>query len=731
MRESIIISTFELNTVFAAFTMRLAHRSYFVLGAAAWLLMFVHSVHGAGAADTSRGDKMIAAYFRSETQKLASASLADVKSWDDWTSRRETYRQQLREMLGLDPLPERTPLQAVVTGTLERDDFKVEKLHFQSRPHLYVTANLYLPKKQTGHVPAILYVCGHTPSKENGVSFGNKTKYQHHGAWFARNGYACLVIDTLQMGEIEGIHHGTYRENMWWWNARGYTPAGVEAWNSIRAIDYLVSRPEVDPDRIGMTGRSGGGAYTWYATALDDRIKAAVPVAGITNLQNHVVDGCVEGHCDCMYMINTYRWDYPQLAALAAPRPLLISNTDRDTLFPFNGVVDVYQKVRRLYELDGKGDDVALQMAAGPHEDLQVLQLYALQWFNQHLKGENPTIETAAKDYFKPEELKVFNKLPADQINTRIQDTFVAVAPTRSLPASNDKWQTQRHEWLAVLRKKCFNGWPVEPNEDQSSQIRRVFEVDSGDARFTAYDFDSQPHITLRLYLLIPKDVPPAKLKGVALRVLDGADWQDFLSALRIDFADQLAGEPLPNPDAGNYSILREAITSGTGVAFIAPRGIGPTQWSSDGKTQIHIQRRFMLLGQTLDGMRVWDVCRAIQALQSVDGLGNVPLTLMGDREMAGIALYATLFGPSIDAVELNDLSKSHRTGPDFLNVLRFLDVPQAVAMVAEKSRVGIGQQDDDGWQYPLAVAKKLGWKDRIQIRPTWAEYRTTTGANK
>ena len=262
-------------------------------------------------------------------------------------------------------------------------------LYFQSRPHLYVTGNLYLPKKRNGRAPAILYVCGHSASRKNGISYGNKTNYQHHGAWFAQNGYVCLVIDTLQMGEIEGIHHGTYRENMWWWNARGYTPAGVETWNSIRAIDYLVSRPEVDPDRIGMTGRSGGGAYSWYAAALDDRIKAAVPVAGITNLHNHVVDGCVEGHCDCMYMMNTYRWDYPQLAALLAPRPLLISNTDRDKLFPFDGVVDIYQKVRRLYELDGKGDDIALQMAGGPHEDLQVLQLYALQWFNQYLKGEN------------------------------------------------------------------------------------------------------------------------------------------------------------------------------------------------------------------------------------------------------------------------------------------------------------------------------------------------------
>ena len=177
-------------------------------------------------------------------------------------------------------------------------------------------------------------------------------------------------------------------------------------------------------------------------------------------------------------------------------------------------------------------------MAAGPHEDLQVLQLYALQWFDQHLKGENRRIETAAKDYFKPEELKVFEKLPADQINTRIHETFVPQAASPSLPTSKAEWQSQRDQWLAELRTKCFRGWPAEPDAVSPARIRRVFTAHSDNAQFSAYDFASQPNITLRLYLLLPKDVPPAKLKSVALRVLDAADWQDFSSALRIDFAD-------------------------------------------------------------------------------------------------------------------------------------------------------------------------------------------------
>src|SRR5205085_3491907 len=123
---------------------------------------------------------------------------------------------------------ERTDLKATVTGTTDGGGFVVEKLHFQSRPGLYVTANFYRPKAIDKPLPAILYVCGHGNVKLDGVSYGSKASYQHHAAWFARHGYCCLILDTLQLGEIEGLHHGTNREHMWWWISRGYTPAGVE-----------------------------------------------------------------------------------------------------------------------------------------------------------------------------------------------------------------------------------------------------------------------------------------------------------------------------------------------------------------------------------------------------------------------------------------------------------------------------------------------------------------------
>src|SRR5688572_26114735 len=115
-----------------------------------------------------------------------------------------------------------------------------------------------------------------------------------------------------------------------------------------------------------------------------------------------------------------------------------------------------------------------------------------------------------------------------------------------------------------------------------------------------------------------------------------------------------------------------------------------------------------MLLGQTLDGMRVWDVRRAIQTIRSIEGFARVPISVEGKGKMSVIALYAALFEPDISSVALSDLPRSHRDGPDFLNVLRILDLPTSVAMLAENSKVGLHGKNKGDWQYPVAIAKKF-----------------------
>ncbi len=678
----------------------------------------------------TRGDLMLADYFRAETSALADRCLTDIKTLDDWNAKKTDYRQQLFEMLSLSPLPDRTDLKPVITGRIEHEFFTVEKLHFQSMPGLYVAANLYLPKKLAKPAPAILYVCGHAKVATNGVSYGNKTFYQHHGAWFARNGYVCLVIDTIELGEIEGTHHGTYREGMWWWNARGYTPAGVEAWNGIRALDYLQSRPEVDRNRLGMTGRSGGGAYTWWVAALDDRIKAAAPVAGITDLKNHVVDGAVEGHCDCMFTVNTYRWDYAQVAALVAPRPLLICNSDKDSIFPLDGVNRVHEKVRRIYDLHKAGDKLGLLITEGPHKDTQDLQLPVFRWFNRHLKGEDPIIEMAATKFFQPEHLKTFERIPPDERTSKIHETFVPMASPAGLPRTSEEWAQQRNVWESALREKVFAGWPAEPGSLQLEPVSTVaFSISGEGVQLRAYDFTSEHDVRLRFYVMQPSDpVPPNSI--INFQVLDGQEWVNWLALMRpvltlaaipLEFAEanSAVGATDRESQMERFRQFAQKLRQSHSIQVsFAPRGIGLTAWDQNERKRIQIRRRFMLLGQTLDGMRVWDIRRAIQAVRMVDDLGKKPLTLTGRKELGVDVLYAALFEKDVYALELSEIPQSHRLGPDYLNVLRVLDIPQVVAMAAEHTRVNLYQAEAADWKYPSAMRAALGWpKQQFQAR--------------
>ena len=619
--------------------------------------------------DTSRGDRLVAEYFRLQTDELTKNAFAEIETLEDWTERRGEYVRQLREMLGLDPLPDRTPLQPVVTGSIEKGGVIVERLHFQSLPGLYVTANFYRPREQTGPLPAVLYVCGHGGERKNGISLGNKTHYQHHGAWFARNGYVCLTIDTIQLGEIEGIHHGTYREKMWWWNNRGYTPAGVEAWNCMRSLDYLQSREEVDGERLGVTGRSGGGAYSWWIAALDQRIKAAVPVAGITSLHNHVVDGTVEGHCDCMFMVNTYRWDYPLVAALVAPRPLLISNTDKDRIFPLDGVVDVHAKVRKIYELYDAGDKLGLHITEGPHKDTQELRVHAFRWLNRFLRQDDSLLQMPATKLFDTQELRVFDAIPKDQCVTTIHDSFVAAAPADAIPMEESRAETFG-QWKRDLLDHCFRGWP---SDSPPVNMEVALTTKHEGRKVRAIDYDSQRPYRLRMYVVEPTD---ASADSYVIEVLTQDQWESVAAGLAVASIELSHA----NPNPATWQAISEKSRRAP-VVYVVPRGVGPTEWSRKERTRTHIRRRFMQLGQTAASMQIYDLRRAMQTLAGMDQFAGQVRDVRALGDASVWTLYASLFEDNIRELELQDLPIRNRDAPDILNVSRFVQLPHVVMM--------------------------------------------------
>ena len=607
------------------------------------------------------GDGVLRAYIKQEALRLDAAWLAGIKSAADWKARRAERRRQFLDMLGLWPLPERTPLKATVTGTLERGGFLVEKLHFQSRPHLYVTANLYRPAKAAGtgappqaKLPAVLYLCGHAGRGRD----GNKTAYQHHAIWLATHGYVCLILDSLQLGEIAAVHHGTYKYNRWWWHSRGYTPAGVECWNCIRALDYLQSRPGVDPDRIAVTGRSGGGAYTFWVAAADDRVKVAVPVSGMSDLEDYVKPPVVNGHCDCMFLYNTYQWPWTRIAGLVAPRPLLFANSDRDHIFPMSGNGRVIQRLRKLYALLGHADRVDAFVTPGGHKDSPALRNAAFSWINRFCKND-PTGVVEPKTYARipGEELRAFpGDLPQDQINTKIDRTFVPRADVQ-VPASREELQALRRKLLDHLRRTTFGAWP-DRYPDQALELSD--EPASGSC-------PTQPPIGAG-YRYFP--APRAKPLRRGEAPPKGESRTCWLIVLNEGETDT------------QVPVWAAAVAGSDACVLLSPRGVGPTERTV--KRPYYFLRSMALLGRTLDSGRVWDVMafvgNAHRARTTWKAAGRGPAGI--------IAAYAALFEKKIAQVVCVRPPASHDSGPYFLGVCRILDIPDALGLLAPRPLV-------------------------------------------
>ena len=616
-------------------------------------------------------------YFETRVKEIESRSTPTDEQMTHWPATQAKWRQELRQMLGLNPLPKRGELKPVVTSEKTRQGVIVENLHFQSSPGLYVTANLYRPKESEKPLPTILYLCGHGRVKQNGISYGNKVYYQHHGAWLAQNGYVCLIIDSLQLGEIEGIHHGTYRYDRWWWINRGYTSAGVEAWNCIRALDYLETRAEVDVSRIGCTGRSGGGAYSWWIAALDPRISVAVPVAGITDLRNHVIDDCVSGHCDCMYFVNQCGWDYPRGAQMVAPRPLMISNTDQDRIFPLDGVQRTYWATHQVYDQLGKRDHLGLNITPGPHQDTQDLRVSALRWLNQYLKDEDPLIESPAVPLFEPEELRVFDRLPDDQINTTVDESFVPTSPSPNPPESALAWKKTRNTWKRQLKQSTFASWPV------SRSIPKTSEMDASKTLFfhERFHLETQPSLEIELHRF--RLVSPAEVRSTLVCVLDTAQHQQFKSWL------SGKGEPADSLENMLQKIgVRSRWTRTQEILTISPRGTGRLQGPEDPQQRTQWRRKLYLLGETLGTGQAWDIYQSLLWNQrdrvSANPDSKIPVQVHGVGEMGVLAAYAVLMGAEVQRFELSAPPSTHREGPILPHIRRTFDLPDALACLAE-----------------------------------------------
>ena len=668
---------------------------------ASCLLLFWSETHSVAEEDPhnpqrNSGIELAKANLTARVEQIERANtLQQFTSIEDWEPQRELLREQLKEMLGLPPLESRSmDLHAVTDGSLEVDDIVVEKIHFQSSPGLYVTGNLYRPKVTEGPLPAVLYVCGHGQVKENGISLGNKTHYQHHPAWFARHGYISMAIDTIQLGEIEGIHHGLYRYKRWDWPSRGYTPAGVEAWNAIRAVDYLCSRTDVDSSKIGITGRSGGGAYSWFAAAIDPRISVVVPVAGITDLRDHVIHQVIRGHCDCMFFNNRYGWDYSTLAAMVHPQALMIGNTDEDPIFPLRGVFRIQQQLHSIYSL-GTKSNLGIHWTTGGHDDTQELQLGCFVWFDRNLLGVKRKLESPAKPLFAKSELKVFESIPADERVTTVQEWFVPTA-TKSQPIEpfhrldQASWTARRDEIQQEIRGSVHGRllkFPVPADRSElildpavAKLIDAHLQIRSERWRANQYQCESGQTVCASLVRL-ESDAASVGPKKVTVVVADQSRWNSW-SHLSRDSAHASESKDEQALDQ-HWKTLVDGIDPKVTTYLVFPEGRGPWTWDVTDQLGLHWRRSYLLVGWSLEGRQIAGISQSVRAILDEHQQSQCRLTA-GD-EMSTHALHAALMDPErFEALDLQQIDpEAYRHGFVVMGILRVCDIPEVLAAAA------------------------------------------------
>ena len=336
----------------------------------------------------NRFPRMVHEYFVRQVRESEARhiqKLNRVKTKADAENYVRDAQTRIRQAFGSEP--ERTPLNPRVTGTVERDGYRIENVIFDSRPGFPVTANLYIPKGRTGPMPAVVGTCGHST---NGKA---EEAYQSFAQGLARLGYVCLLYDPIGQGErlqyvkpdlssrigvgvSEHLHAGNQQFlvgeffGMW------------RAWDGIRALDYLLTRPEVDKQRIGVTGNSGGGTMTTWLCGVEPRWTMAAPSCFVTTFRRNMENELPQDTEQCPPSVLALDLDHADFLAAMAPKPIIILAKEQD-FFDVRGSEETYERLRRLYRLLNAEDNVELFVGPTGHGYSQENREAMYSWFNR------------------------------------------------------------------------------------------------------------------------------------------------------------------------------------------------------------------------------------------------------------------------------------------------------------------------------------------------------------
>ncbi len=616
-------------------------------------------------------------------------TVAAITTRAEAESRQREVRTKILALVG--GLPEKTPLNARSLGTTQADGFRIERILFDSQPNFPVTALLYLPDAKPGaqqqRLPAIVVAPGHGAT--------GKTSDYGFASTFARNGFAVLSYDPIGQGErlqypdpahpgqsLATRPTGEHGEAGLQPTLLGDAVARYFAWDGIRAVDYLISRPEIDPDRIGAFGCSGGGAMTALLGALDPRIKAIGAACYITSFDTLLP---AIGPQDAEQSIPNFiasGLDFPDWVELAAPRPYAIIATTAD-MFPFAGAQKTEAEARRFYGLFNADANLEFLTGPGGHGNLRPIQPRIVSFFLKHLQpnadAEHPVLPPPPAPGTNP------FALPAGITKEALQ-----VTPSGQVATSYPGAET-----VHTLNLKRYDALP-KPNPLIISQLQQsIREV----IHATVMPGDTPPINTEAPPLASPPEGSVHVRHRFTLATASGIDIQaefyrpsDGKHPALLILRDSL-DPALESSRTEDIRKLRALADAGTAVLVIAPRpsppGTEETKSPLLGPFYL-TELRAELVGKTLLGLRVDDVIGVVNFMSHGTTPDPNQISAQASGHLGLVLLHAAVLDPRLKHITIDHALESYASllkapmpkgAPEDIlpGVLRRYDLPELV----------------------------------------------------
>lgn len=635
-------------------------------------------------------------------------------------NRLQIVREKAWELVG-GPL-EKTPLNPRTVGTIERKAYRIEKMIYESRPEVYVTAHLYIPSagNQSRPSPTILAPLGHT---RDGKNYRN---YQYAYQTMARKGYIVLAFDPFGQGERQqylnpktgrsrygptGEHSAAGRPLL----LLGATFAQYRAWDAIRGVDYLLTRPEVDPKRIGCMGHSGGGTMTMYLCALEPRIQVAVEVEGnsenfagpnydppgaVADAEQNIVGGLESGI------------DRGDLLAAFAPKPLLVCYSKQDSGTTYSphykeGTQEIFDELRSIYGKFGAEEKVQLFASTLPHDFDFYSRRAAYEWFNRWLgKRDAGTDETEFDS--APEGMlnctstgQVLTSLGGRavfQVNADRARTLMARRPSRATsvgaPARRDQIQLALRKLLAL------------PEERGKLTPKLLSSVSGQGLTIDEFDLRSETEVRVPGWFIKPSD-QPGPLPTILL------------------VSDRGKDHSVEEPND-----MEDIARRGFAVCAVDLRGIGigSPRFPKAGPLFYHYHDPDMrdgyawaslILGKPALSQRVWDFLRTLDYLETRPEVDRKRIHALG-RESGGLtALLGTVMDARVNSILLDHVlsdylsvveAEDYRLTLDWFipGFLLEFDLPDLVATLAPRQCWLVNASNGMGEALPESDLKEL-----------------------